>query len=179
MARLRFEKNKKKKKTWIFPLIAILLLYLTIPIILMNRGSVSIEKSFELLKSDTILTPTNEYYAGIAFYKTALVFPGFNNWANKKITESTKKLSEIYKSKVHLFKIIIYKDLSKHNITKLDSVIIKTDGNIKKIFIQNHEKEFVISDSLNLLYKEQFCEKWKKVFKKIDINKSIDCEICK
>jgi len=179
MTRLRFEKHNKKKKTWIFPLIVIVLLYITIPIILMNRGSVSIEKNFDLLKADSIIAPTNEYFAGIAFYETASVFPGFTKWADNKKNKSKQKMIDIYKIKSYLFKVEIYKELSKDNITKYDSVIIKTDGNIKTIFINKKDKEFVISDSLNLLYKTQFCKKWEKVFNKSEIKELINCEICK
>ena len=178
MTRLRFEKQNKKKKTWIFPLIVIVLLYISIPIILMNKGSVSVEKSFELLKKDSILVPVNEYFAGIAFYETASVFPGFTKWANKKINQSNQKMIDIHKTKSYLLKKSIYEELSMDNITKSDSVIIKIDDNIKTILINKQNKEFVISDSLSLLYQTQFCEKWKKVFNKAEVKKSINCEIC-
>jgi len=178
MTKLRFEKNKTKKKTWIFPLIVIMLLYITIPIVLMNRGNISIEKNYKLLETDTIIAPTNDYFAGITFFETASVFPGFSNWANNRIEKSNKKMLEIYKIKANKIKFDIYKELSKTNASKTDSITIIKEDNIKKI-VKNKDKEFIISDSLNLQYQNRFCDKWNKFFEKAKLKNTNICKICK
>jgi len=176
---IRFEKHKKKSKTWLFPLIAIILLYITIPIVLINRGNVALENNFELLEYDSIIAPTKYYFAGIAFFETALVFPGFSTWATNMIAKSNKKMIDIYIIKNYNIKVDIYKELSKENITNTDSVIITIEDNIKKILIDKQKEEFIISDSLCLSYENIFCEKWNVFLKKVKFNTKNICKICK
>ncbi len=177
MNKLKFEKYSTKKKTWLYPLIVIILLYITIPVVLINRASVAIEKSNKLLETDSVIAPTNEYFASITFFETASLFPGFGKLANKQISKINKKMLEIYKIKTTKIKVDIYEELSKSNVLKTDSITIKKKGGIKKIF-KSKDKEFIISDSLNLQYKNRFCKKWNKFFEKAKLTNTNICKIC-
>ncbi|MBN1252825.1 MAG: hypothetical protein JXR51_14600 [Bacteroidales bacterium] len=185
MSKLRFEKHNKKRKTWIFPLIVILLLYITIPVVLMSKGSSAIENTFKNLESDTVYTPSNEYFAGITFFETASVFPGFNKWANNRISLSKNKMLNIYKDKCNAINMKIYRELSNKELISTDLVFVKfAENNKTQINLiclnkdQNIEQEFIIPNSILTNYQSNFCLNWKVFFEKSKINQSELISIC-
>jgi len=88
-------KQAAKRKTWIFPLIVIVLLYITIPVLLINKGGNNFEKALTYASSDPIQA-ANYFNSANVFSDFAGNFPGFSGWANSLINRSKQKVQAVY-----------------------------------------------------------------------------------
>ena len=92
---MEFKHRQSNKKTWIVPLIIIGLLYITIPVMLINRGSENYDKALDIINKDTEQS-AKLYKTAYVFIDLAESFPGFSSWANKIKTNADKKITTIY-----------------------------------------------------------------------------------
>jgi hypothetical protein len=98
MNNIEFKHQPNKRKTWLFPLIIIVLLYLTIPILLINKGKDSFDKSSLAIEND-VAKAANYCNSGFIFTDLAENFPGFSAWAKKTAENGKNKIMNIYTEK--------------------------------------------------------------------------------
>jgi hypothetical protein len=98
MSSIQFKQHPNKRKTWLFPLIIIVLLYLTIPILLINKGKDSFDKAAMTIESD-VIKAANYYNSGFVFTDLAESFPGFAAWAEKTAINGKNKIVSRYSEK--------------------------------------------------------------------------------
>ncbi|MCF6241212.1 MAG: hypothetical protein L3J74_07695 [Bacteroidales bacterium] len=98
MSSIEFKHRSNNRKTWLVPLIIIALLYLSIPILLINKGKDSFEKA-GLAIENNLIQAGNYYNSGIIFTDLAENFPGFSAWAKKTGINGKNKLMNIYSEK--------------------------------------------------------------------------------
>ncbi len=98
MNSIQFKHQPNKRKTWLFPLIIIVLLYLTIPILLINKGKDSFDKASLTIESD-VIKAANYCNSGFVFTDLAESFPGFSAWAKKTAINGKNKIMNIYTEK--------------------------------------------------------------------------------
>ncbi len=113
MSTIQFER-RKKKKIFLFPLLVLVLLYISIPLILINKGSKLMEKAKVKIQQKEILAPTTEFYNGMTFLNTASAFPGFSFWSDNIIKSSVKNISTYKDEKI---KLLILNDLNNERLT--------------------------------------------------------------
>ncbi len=179
MSRLQFER-KKKKKLYVIPLIIIVLLYVTIPVVLINKGSKLLEKAKTKLEQPDVYSPTVEFYNGLAFLSTAASFPGFSFWANSIVEPTT---NEIIKTQDSKLKCLMVNILPEKFINLDNSKITKsTENNLTIIKIEDQDslpKSVVLGDSLLHEIDSVYIRGWNKFFEKTNADKSKLHSFCK
>lgn len=98
MSDIQFRQQQNKRKTWMIPLIIIVLLYLTIPTLLINKGADSFDKA-DLAIEKNLIQAGNYYSSGLVFTDLALNFPGFSSWAKKTALKGKEKIISSYRQK--------------------------------------------------------------------------------
>jgi len=105
-------KQAAKRKTWIFPLIIIILLYLTIPVLLINKGTNNFEKAVNELDYD-LIKAASYYNAGVVFTDFATNFPGFSIWAKSVKEKNTVQLEHTFLDKCKELKNLTIEEQNK------------------------------------------------------------------
>lgn len=98
MNTIQFRHKPNKRKTWLFPLLIIILLYLTIPVLLINKAKDSFDKASLTIESD-VSKAANYFKSGRVFSELAENFPGFSAWAKKTSTNGLDEIIKIYAQK--------------------------------------------------------------------------------
>ncbi len=132
MTNLQFRHRQNKKKTWMIPLIIIVLLYLTIPILLINKGEDSFDKAVSAIESN-LIQAGNYYNSGIVFTDLAGNFPGFSAWAKKTALQGKEKIMNSFKRRCE--------ELKKKNIKEQNKFCEESKAFIQKTKIQVPECE--------------------------------------
>lgn len=177
MDSIRFQRNKRSK-SYIIPLIVIVLLYLLIPILLISKGEGFIDQAIDDLNSDSLYSPPIGFYNGHAFLQTAESFPGFSKWARRVAKSSYDELIEIQDRK---FKQLCLQYFNyQPDSMELDSIKIDVDrqkdyaiiiyrGSINGI---ESNRELKLDDSLINLIDSAYCKGWNVFFKKFNVDSS-------
>jgi hypothetical protein len=184
MSHLRFNHQQRKRKTWLLPLIVIILLYVSIPFLLIQRGEESLEKAISQTENKMVEIPSKEYGSGIVFLEIAEVFPGFTTWAKQIRNRSNEKMQEIYNVKcrnksTELFKL--YSDTIQYDSL---SVHFEHTGELfylNAVVFTNQKKEnmkILLPDEPKNELENDFCDIWKEFFQKHDINVPKNNSIC-
>ncbi len=179
MSRIQFER-RKKKSMFLLPLVVLLLLYIAIPTILINKGSKLLNKAQSKIEQADVYAPTVEFYNGMTFLQTASSFPGFSFWADNVIESSVKKLASLQEPK---FKALITSNVDKAG-KDIKDVYIHTNETNSKRFLHIDTKagakiELELSDSLLTTIDSSYCKEWTKFFDKTGADKSQLNSICK
>lgn len=179
MNRLHLER-KKKKKLYIIPLLIIVLLYVTIPIVLINKGSKLLEKASIKINELEVYSPTVEFYNGLAFLQTAASFPGFAYWSDALIESSGKEMIKKQEPKAKMLIIRILHD----NDLEVDNIIIDKSADNNKPLIQiiksdSTKTTIELTDSLSHTIDSLYCKGWNKFFEKTQSDKSKLYLLCK
>ena len=95
MSELQFRHQQAKRKTWLLPLIVIVLLYITIPFLLINKGNDSFKKAIPEIKQN-LEKAGNLYNSGVVFTDFGSKFPGFSGWAKSLQKEAKEKIISEY-----------------------------------------------------------------------------------
>ncbi len=96
MSDIQFRHPQNKRKTWLIPLIIIILLYLSIPVLLINKGNDSFEKAISAMENN-LIQAGNYYNSGIIFTDLAGNFPGFSAWAKKTALKGKEEIINSFK----------------------------------------------------------------------------------
>ena len=184
MSHLRFTHQQKKRKTWLFPLIVIILLYLSIPFLLIQRGDEALKRAISQTEDEQIEVPSKEYVAGIAFLEIAEAFPGFTAWAKTIQKSSNKKMLEIYELKCRHKSSELFKQLSNYT-NEYDSLSIHFEHDNEAIYLNaivfsNQEKENLkieIPDEMRDELQSNFCNVWEEFFLSLKVT-SKNCFFC-
>ncbi len=175
MSRIRFER-RTKKKLFLLPLLVILLLYITIPVVLINKGSKQLEKAEQIMNKNDVYSPPTEFYNGMAFLQTASSIPGFAFWADNILASTTKKMIEQKDNKLKLFLVSEMSGQQSDSEVVIDSIkkgvvyLKSQDGIVKKI---------ELNDSLLDKIDSVYCQSWHIFFEKNKLDKSTIHTLCK
>lgn len=177
MSRLSFDHQQKKRKTWLFPLIVIILLYISIPYLLINSGSNAIDSAFAKMGNKAIELPEKQYSTGIVLISFAEMFPGFTNWSKRIKEKSNEKMLVIYKQKYSEKSIKLFKKISNYE-QEFDSLSVKYEHNevqtyMNVIIYKEKEKEnlkILIPNEEKTNLQNDFCSVWADFFKKAKMN---------
>ncbi len=175
MDRIQFQR-RSKKKVFLLPLLVIVLLYITIPAVLINKGSKQLEKSKQIIKKDEVYAPSVEFYNGMAFLQTASSFPGFSFWTENVLSSTIK---ELLSHKDEKLKMLVLSKLNKNKLELKNISISKNKPQINIISNNGQQLEIELPDSLlNQIY-TIYCKPWEKFFEKTKSDKSNINDICK
>ena len=182
MNRIQFDR-RKRKKSYLIPLVILVLLYFIIPIFLINRGSNLIEKANIKIDNKGVFAPTVEFYNGLAFLNTAAAFPGFGKWSENIRETSGEQMKKSYEFNFRKLCIsLTNKDFNEseiievnfNNVTLPNSIIIKTGD---KDSILN--TEIPINDSISGYIDSVYCIPWARFFEKMKLDETGLHPICK
>lgn len=185
MSHLRFTHQQKKRKTWLFPLIVIILLYISIPFLLIQRGDEAIKNAISQTEDKKVEIPSKEYNVGIVFLEIAETFPGFTAWAKQIQERSNKKMLDIYELKCSHKSSELFRQIS--NYTKeYDSLTVHFEHSnevlyLNAIVFRNQEKEslkIMVSDELKNELQIKFCNIWKEFFLNLNVILPKNNSIC-
>ncbi len=179
MSRIQFER-RKKKRMFLLPLVVLLLLYIAIPTILINKGSKLLNKAQSKIEQADVYAPTVEFYNGMTFLQTASSFPGFSFWADNVIESSVGKLASLQETKL---KALLISKINKTN-KEVENISIHKKQDNNKRFLHIITKagakiELELSDSLLTTIDSSYCRGWTKFFDKTGSDKSKLHSICK
>ncbi|MEN8120786.1 MAG: hypothetical protein ABFS35_10590 [Bacteroidota bacterium] len=176
MSYLRFNHQQKKRKTWLFPLIVIILLYVSIPFLLIQRGDETLKKAISQTESEKMETPSKDYNAGIVFLEIAEAFPGFTAWAKQIQKSSGQKMLEIYELKCTQKSSELFRQISNYT-NEYDSLSVHFKYSnevlyLNAIVFKDQEKEnmkIMVSNELRNELQIKFCNVWKKFFLNLNV----------
>jgi len=177
MNSINFNHQQKKRKTWLFPLIVIVLLYISIPFLLINSGTNAIETAFEKTKAKSVELPAKQYSTGIVLIEFAEMFPGFTNWSKQIKEQSNKKMLHIYHQKCNDKSIKLFNQLSDYE-QNFDSLSFQYEYIGKQMYMkavvfegQNRENiKILIPEKQKNELQDNFCAVWNKFFNQVKIS---------
>lgn len=180
MSNIQFKRieHKKRKKLFLFPVLVLLLLYIAIPSILINKGSKQLKKANEEIRKSEVYAPSTEFYNGIAFLQTASSVPGFAFWAEAMLDDEINKFQ---KYKDFKLKKLVIKRLNLKNVSWKQVNIVKNNSiTVLKINSPNSAKKEIelplkLLNEIDTLY----CQKWLKFFTKTNTDKKKINVVCK
>lgn len=186
MSRIQFER-KKRKKGYLIPMVVILLLYFTIPIFLINKGSALLSKADERIKESEVYSPTVEFYNGITFLSTAASFPGFGGWSGSIEASSIEKMIKLQEGQFEKFCFNLLKNKLTEEKAFPDSsrVVFSGGEKPKELFVKLYFADTSITstiemnDSILVEIDSLYCQPWTKFFEKTKADKSRLFSICK
>jgi hypothetical protein len=186
MSRIQFER-RKRKKGYLIPLVIILLLYFTIPIFLVNKGSSLLTKANERMNENEVFGPTVEFYNGVAFLNTAAAFPGFGGWAKGIEESSTEKMVKLQESQFEKFcQNLLKNELTAENAFPDSTAVVISGGDkpvelfVKSYFADSSKTSTIsLNDSILSEIDSLYCKQWNKFFEKTTADKSRLFSICK
>lgn len=173
MSRIQFER-KKHKKGYIIPLAIILLLYFTIPVFLINKGSGLIDNSLTKMKKGDSYGPTVEYYNGISFLSTAASFPGFARWSENIVESSVNQMLDEQNSQFNrLCTKLINEEIDPDNVKIIfDKGQTPIILNVKTGKTDSLARSIELNDSLQRYIDSAFCAPWIKFVDRNKLDKS-------
>lgn len=183
MSRLSFNHQQKKRKTWLFPLIVIILLYISIPFLLINSGTKAIDTAIVKMGSQDILLPEKQYITGVMLINFAEMFPGFSNWSKQIRKGSNKKIIIIYRQKCRAKSQELFQQISGYE-QEFDSLNINFEYTESQMYMaaaifKGNNKEnlkILVSKEQKDKLEKKFCAVWADFFNKIKtspVNNSI------
>lgn len=186
MAQINFRHQQKKRKTWLLPLIIIVLLYISIPFMLIMKGDESIKKGIFETEKKEVLTPSLKYNKGLVFLETAEAFPGFDSWAKNIKRNSAKKMLEIYSVKCKQKSIDVFLQISKYS-DQYDSLNVNFNRSTEfvilnaSIFSGKEKKniKITIPSKISNKINDEFCNVWKVFLTNLEIEIPEPNLICK
>ncbi len=186
MSQIQFHHQQKKRKTWLLPLIVIVLLYVSIPFLLVQQGDKTMEKAITQTENEKVETPSKEFAKAVVFLQIAEVFPGFAAWAEQIQHSSTEKIRTIYELKCAQKSTELFLQISEYD-TEYDSLVVNFDYSDDVFFLnavifsdgkkENIKVEFPDEERTKL--KTSFCDVWEKFFTDFEINVPKNNSICK
>ncbi|RLD62170.1 MAG: hypothetical protein DRI95_13385 [Bacteroidetes bacterium] len=186
MSKIHFNHQQKKRKTWLLPLIVIILLYISIPFLLIQSGDETIKAAISKTENHKLEVPSKEYSKAVVFLQIAEAFPGFTTWSKQIQQSSNKKMLNIYQLKCQQKGTKLFIQLN-DNPVEYDSLLVSFESveeslSLNATIYSKGEKEnlkVVLPDELSKELKIEFCDVWRKFFEdyKIDIPKNNS--ICK
>ncbi|RLD80148.1 MAG: hypothetical protein DRJ10_07820 [Bacteroidetes bacterium] len=181
MSKLHFRYQQKKRKTWVLPLIVIVLLYVSIPFLLIQSGDEALKKAISETEKPEQEIPSEEYAKALTFLQIAEAFPGFTTWAKQIQQSSNEKMLNIYQLKCEQKSIEIFSQINKYS-ANYDSLLINIEHFEKSVLLNavifsKGEKENIktlLPSELKNELETTFCDVWRTFFKnyKIDIPKN-------
>jgi hypothetical protein len=186
MNRIQFER-KKRKKTYLIPLLlVVLLLYITIPVFLINKGSDLLVKANERMSQSEVYSPTVEFYNGIAFLNTAAAFPGFGSWSKSVEKTSIEKMIKSQDAQFEkLCLSFLKKEMTAENAFPDSSEVVVGGRDVSKIFVKSFFADssststITLNDSILNKIDSLYCKNWEKFFDKTKMDKANLFSICK
>ncbi|MDF1549130.1 MAG: hypothetical protein P1P88_14995 [Bacteroidales bacterium] len=168
MGRIQF-KRSKKKKSYLIPLVIVLLLYFIIPVYLINKGSDLVKISLTKIENGTVYSPPVEFYNGISFLSTAAAFPGFGKWAENIIDGSVEKMSEQQDKQFNKLCVRFLKDVNDlQEGVEISFVKLQNPGilQFKNEKTDSMLYELSLNDSLLAILDSTYCKPWTKFYNK-------------
>ena len=187
MSRIQFER-RRRKKTYLIPLLlVVLLLYVTIPIFLINKGSDLLVKAEERMNEGEIYSPTVEFYNGIAFLNTAASFPGFGGWSKSVEKASAEKMIKLQNTQFEkLCQNFLKNEMTIDNAFPDSSKVVIAGGEKpSEVFVKSFfpdttlTKKISLNDSIFNKIDSLYCKSWTKFFEKTKTDKAKLFSICK
>jgi len=184
MNRINFNHQQKKRKTWLFPLIVIILLYISIPFLLINSGTNAIEIALKKTEAKAVELPAKQYSTGIVLIGFAQMFPGFTNWAKQIKEQSNKKMLNVYNQKCNDKSIKLFTQLSEYE-QNFDSLAFQYTYTHEQMYMKVIIFEGPDKETLKILIPEKqknelqnnFCAVWNNFLNQVKISKA-DNPIC-
>ncbi|OQY01769.1 MAG: hypothetical protein B6I20_07495 [Bacteroidetes bacterium 4572_117] len=185
MNSLRLNHQPKKRKTWLFPLIVIILLYFTIPFVLIQRGDDSLNNAISETEVQSVELPSKKYKEGIVFIEIAESFPGYTAWAKQIKQKAGKQMQNIYKIKCDYKSKQLFNKISSET-TSYDSLSVNFEklGDIKFLNAAVYRKKnkenikIAIPKDLETELQDKFCRVWDEFFQDLQINTKNNNSIC-